>query len=120
MKHTDTIRAIKEASACIKKFEAESATLKEKVAKSTAEVAKLNKEAEALKIAMELTLDDQTLSEVMDKFASIKEKDLNVVKEAMDLDLSKKTANIGALKEDDSRTSTIDPVKAFLNVLASK
>lgn len=117
MKQSTFVNNLKEASSCIRKFEAESKDLKEKIARSGEDIARLNKEAEALKIAMELTLDDVMIQEVMDKFATLKTKDLNVVKEAMSLDLTKKTASIGDLYEEKT-ASTADPIKAFMSILS--
>lgn len=113
------VRSLKEASACIKQFEAESISLKEKVAKSDQKLASLTKEAEALKIAMELVLDESTLAEVNEKFASIKTKDLAVVREAMDLDLTKKVASMGELyNEGKANLDLNDPLQAFYSILA--
>lgn len=118
MKKELIVRSLKEASACIRQFEAESMTLKEKVAESGKASDQLKKEAEALKIAMELVLDEGTMQEVMDKFATIRGKDLSVVREAMDLDLTKKASAMGDLYEADSRSKTMDPVQAFYAILA--
>ncbi len=112
-------QSLKEASACIRKFESESKSLKEKVAASTETITSLRKEAEALKIAMELVLDEGTMSDITDKVATLQTKDLTVVREAMSLDLTRKTASMGDLY-DSSGDSTLDmnnPVHAFLSVL---
>lgn len=120
MKKELMIRSLKEASACIKGFEAESSVLKEKVAKVDKENNDLKKEAEALKIAMELVLDESTLAEVNEKFATIKSKDLAVVREAMDLDLTKKVASMGEVYSGAGKSGIDmnDPLQAFYSVLA--
>ena len=110
------VRNIKEASSCIKKFEAESKTLKDELAKANEKIASRDKDAEALKLAMQLSLDDKSIQDVMDKFAILKEKDLKVVKEAMELDLTK-MASLGEVCDRDSETAPMDPVKAFMSVL---
>lgn len=112
-------QSLKEASSCIRKFEAESKTLKEKLAKSQETTSDLQKEAEALKIAMELILDEATLAEVNEKVAVLKTKDLKVVKEALELDLTKKTAGIGELYDSsgDARIDMSDPTQAFMAIL---
>ena len=111
------VRSLKEASACLKRFEAESVTLKDKVAKYKDENSALKKEAEALKIALELILDEQTLSDVNDKVALLKDKNLTVVREAMELDLTKKSASLGKLS-DESISDNTDPLHAFYSILA--
>lgn len=119
MKKELVVRSLKEASACIKRFEAESTTLKEKVAKVDQENGSLKKEAEALKIAMELVLDESTLAEVNEKFAAIKGKDLAVVREAMDLDLTKKVASLGELYSETTPGPDMNnPLHAFYSILA--
>ena len=110
------VRNIKEASSCIKKFEAESKTLKDELAKANEKIASRDKDAEALKLAMQLSLDDKSIQDVMDKFAILKEKDLKVVKEAMELDLTK-MASLGEVCDRDSETASMDPVRAFMSVL---
>ena len=120
MDRAEIINNLKEASSCLKKYEAESKELKEKVAKADSAIAQLNKEAEALKIAMEMVLDDVAKKEVFDKFATWKNEDLTVVKKALELDLTKKTASLGDLYDSDTRVSVSDPVKAFMSVFNSK
>lgn len=117
MKKEIIIRSLKEASACIKRFEAESKELKEKVAKSGETVQTLNKEAEALKIAMELVLDEQTLEDINEKVALLKGKDLTVVREAMELDLTKKAGLIGEVYDGANGVDTTDPLHAFYSIL---
>ena len=109
----------KEASSRLMAYEAESRDLKQKVAAAGQKVAGLEKDAEALKIAMQLVLDDNTRREVEEKFAAIRTKDLNVVKEAMNLELSSfdKTASLGDLCDDPNGLGSLDPARAFANVL---
>lgn len=113
------VKSLKEASACIRKFESESKTLTDKLAKVDEEKQTLTKEAEALKLAMEMVLDVNTLNEISEKVALLKTKDLKVVREAMDLDLSKTAASIGELYDEsgDSGVKTNDPIKAFYSIL---
>ena len=120
MKTSTFVNNLKEASSCLKKYEAESIVLKEKVAKADQALAQLNKEAEALKIAMDLVLDEASKQEVMDKFATLKGEDLTVVKKAMELDLTRKTASLGDVYDDSSRTTASDPVRAFMAVLNNR
>lgn len=119
MDRKQVAQSLKEASSCIRKFEAESKTLKEKLAKSEETTTDLQKEAEALKIAMELILDEATLAEVTEKAAVLKTKDLKVVKEALELDLTKKTAGIGELYDSsgDALLDMSDPTQAFMAIL---
>ncbi|MBP5594679.1 MAG: hypothetical protein J6Y02_04795 [Pseudobutyrivibrio sp.] len=116
MKQSTFVRNLKEASSCIRKFEAESKTLKDDLAKANEKIASREKDAEALKLAMQLILDDKSIQDVMEKFAILKEKDLKVVKEAMELDLTK-MASLGEVCDRDSETASMDPVKAFMSVL---
>ena len=120
MDTAEIINNLKEDYSCLKKYEAESKELKEKVAKADSAIAQLNKEAEALKIAMDMVLDEVAKKEVFDKFATLKNEDLTVVKKALDLDLTKKTASLGDLYDSDTRVSVSDPVKAFMSVFNSK
>lgn len=113
------VQSLKEASACIREFESESKTLKAKVAKVTKSNEELTKEAEALKMAMELVLDSSTIAEINEKLAMLKTKDLRVVREAMDLDFSKTAASIGELYDEsgDSKIEMSNPTHAFYSIL---
>lgn len=105
----------REASSRLMAYQAESKDLKQKVAAAGEKLASMEKDAEALKIAMELVLDEATRREVEEKYAAIKSKDLNVVREAMNLELlsSDKTASLGDVCD----TPVGDPLRAFASVL---
>ncbi len=119
MKNSTFVQNLKEASSCIKKFEAESKSLKESVAQANEKIARMDKEAEAMKLAMDLVLDDNLIDEVMNKFATLMTKDLSVVKEAMNLDLVKQ-ASLGDVYDESEKAAATDPVKAFMAVLKGK
>ena len=112
-------RSLKEASACIRKFEAESKALKAKVAQADNRVAELEKEAEATKIAFDMVLDESTKAELEDKIALLKTKDLGVVKAALELDITTKSASLGDLSDSDAtESSPKSPLQAFMAVLS--
>lgn len=96
-------------------FEAESKDLKEKVASFEQKVAGLEKDAEAMKLAMQLALSENDRREVEEKYASIRDKDLNVVKEAMNLGIlsSDKSASLGDL----CNAPGTDPERMFFKIL---
>ena len=104
---------IKEASSCIRKFESESAQLNEKIAKLEAELISKAKESEANKIAMVLILDDDVIKDINDKTAALKDEDLNVVKKALELDLTKKLASLGEVEKSKGSDSGLTPRELF-------
>lgn len=121
MKIREFARNLKEASSRLVAYEAESKSLKQKVAAAGKKVANLEKDAEALKLAMELALNQSEIDSVNEKFAAIRNKDLKVVKEAINLELTSldKTASLGDLCEDSSGVGALDPVRAFAKVIMS-
>jgi hypothetical protein len=120
MKRGAVVNILKTASACLREFESERKIIEEKLAKSNEEVATKAKEAEALKIAMELVLDESTLKEVQEKAAALNKEDLTLVKKAMELDLSKKIASLGEVAETPESKGYTDPVHGFISILRGK
>lgn len=114
------MKILKTASACLREFESERKILEEKIAKSNEEMAVKIKEEEALKIAMELVLDESTLKEVAEKAAALKKEDLVLVKKAMELDLTKKIASLGEVAETPEPKGYTDPVFGFISILKGK
>lgn len=98
-------------------YKAESQELKDKLASFQKKVADLEKDAEAVKLAMQLALSVNDQKEVEEKLAYIKTKDINVVKEAMNLGIlsSDKSASLGDLCENPNA----DPERMFFKILTS-
>ena len=96
-------------------LDAESKDLKEKVASLTKKVADLEKDAEARKLAEQITLSESDRAEVEEKLAYIKARDINVVKEAMNLGIlsSDKSASLGDL----CNAPGTDPERMFFKIL---
>ena len=116
MQLEDIKTVAKTASACIKRYEAESQTLKKKIAELSEENSNLKKKIASREMAEEMELDPDTKRSVDEKCATLLTKDLRVVREAMELDLTKKTATLGELGPDNDNGYT-DPIKASIKAL---
>jgi len=110
-------KALKTASAQLRKFESEADILKAKIAELNERIASSEKEARAKKIALQLTLDEDVIKDINEKAASLKNEDLTVVEKAMELDLTKKVASLGDL---DDNEADKDPLKRIQDILLGK
>jgi predicted ribosome quality control (RQC) complex YloA/Tae2 family protein len=115
-------RAMKTASAQIRKFESESQILKSKIAQLEEKLKDTEKEAEARKLALDLLLDEDTARMVQDKTASLKGKNLTVVKEAIAMGFGEKMASIGEVASTSSVAGidSTNPVKAAIAMMERK
>lgn len=110
-------KALKTASAQLRKFESETEILKAKIAELTGKLSDKDKDERAKKIALQLTLDEDVIKDINEKAASLKNEDLTVVEKAMELDLTKKVASLGEL---DDNEADKDPLKRFQEILLGK
>ena len=115
-------KVLKTASTKIRKMESESQMLKAKLAELADKLATSEKEAQANKLAMDLTLDEDVVKTIVDKTAQLKTQDMKVVKAALELGLpSSKVASLGELDNSSATTSSIqDPKRAFIAILEGK
>ena len=114
-------KVLKTASAKMRTLESESQMLKAKLAELAKKLEDTEKAAQASKLAMDLTLDEEVVKTIVEKTANLKTQDLKIVKAALELGLNSKIASIGEL--DTSTTSsaaTLDPKRAFLSILEGK